>query len=114
MTANPLEKQLIELKDMLAVMTKSMASLQASLDAANAREEEHLRKEKLLQEQVAYLTNKLYGSSSEKHKAPIDGQLSIFDELETEAATLDSGDCDVPADEEYETVSFTFLLRNVL
>ena len=107
MTANPLEKQLIELKDMLAVMTKSMASLQASLDAANAREEEHLRKEKLLQEQVAYLTNKLYGSSSEKHKAPIDGQLSIFDELETEAATHDTGDCDVPAEEAYETVSFT-------
>jgi len=34
----------------------------------------------LLTEQVAYLTKKLFGSSSEKSSRIGDGQLSIFDE----------------------------------
>lgn len=34
----------------------------------------------LLREQVAYLTQKLYGKSSEK-TAQVDGQLSLFEEI---------------------------------
>ena len=47
MAATSFEKQIIELKDTIITLNKTMATLQASLDAANAREEEHLRKERL-------------------------------------------------------------------
>ena len=105
MAATSIEKQIIELKDTIALLNKTMATLQASLDAANAREEEHLKKEKLLQEQVDYLKNKLFGTSSEKRNTQIDGQLSFFDEAET-VATISPEDTSV-ADEDKETVSFT-------
>lgn len=105
MAANSIEKQIIELKDTIVILNKTLATLQASLDAANAREEEHIKNEKLLQEQVDYLKNKLFGKSSEKRNAPIEGQLSLFDEAECEP-TVDFEN--EPEDaEEPETVTFT-------
>lgn len=38
-----------------------------------------------LHETVEYLTRKLYGRSSEKTSAIVDGQLSFFDEVESHA-----------------------------
>lgn len=106
MAATSFEKQIIELKDTIITLNKTMATLQASLDAANAREEEHLRKERLLQEQIDYLKNKLFGTSSEKRNAPMEGQLSFFDDVEDEAATDGFDIATTPADDK-ETVSFT-------
>ena len=98
MAATLFEKQIIELKDTIITLNKTMATLQASLDAANAREEEHQRKERLLQEQIDYLKNKLFGTSSEKRNAPMEGQLSFFDDVEDEAATDGFDIATTPAD----------------
>lgn len=101
MAGSPLESQIIQLKDTIAALNKTVESLQKSLDASAAREEEHLKTEQNLKEQVAYLMEKLYGSSSEKRKSVMEGQISLFDEAEVEAEPLD----DVAFEE--ETVTFT-------
>lgn len=101
MAANPLESQIIELKDMISLLKKSMETLQQSLDAALAREEEHIQREQILQEQVAYLTDKLYGRSSEKRG--MEGQIGLFDEAESEAAE----EPEESTEEDTETVTYT-------
>jgi len=89
--------QFRELKDTISQLNitigsqnKLIVSLQESVTAANAREEEHLRNETALREQIEYLTKKLFGASSEKRTDLIDGQLDLFDEAEqcnTDSAT---------------------------
>ena len=59
---------------------------------AESREAEHQKREAVLQEQIDYLTKKLFGASSERRHEEIDGQLSLFDEAET----LQSDDILVP------------------
>ena len=54
MASSSLEKQVIELKDTIRLLNRTMESLQKSLDAALAREEEYLREKKNLQEQINY------------------------------------------------------------
>ena len=73
------ETQLLELKDMLSQLNKTIsqqaetiASLQKLLEEAQALAARR-------QEQIEYLTRKLYGSSSEKQPKQADGQLTIFD-----------------------------------
>lgn len=103
MAADPWESQIIELKDMIASLNRTVESLRPaqSLDAAMVREEEHIKKEKILQEQIAYLTGKLFGSSSEKRNSQTEGQLGLFDEAEREADSI-------PEDSvEAETVTYT-------
>jgi transposase/uncharacterized coiled-coil protein SlyX len=73
-----LKDTITELRTMVSEQTKLIASLKEMLKEKS----EH---EKVLQEQVDYLTKKLFGASSEKH-ADIPGQLSLFDEAEAEAA----------------------------
>lgn len=51
----------------------------ALIETLKANNEELLKQVALLTEQVAYLTNKLYGKSSEKRAVNPD-QLSLFDE----------------------------------
>lgn len=46
--------------------------------------EEKEAREKVLLEQIEYLTKKLFGSSSEARSKEIPGQLNLFDEAETE------------------------------
>ena len=77
--------QVRELKDMISSLRQTIEVLNSSLAEANAREKEHLEKERVLQEQIDYLTKKLFGRSSEKNKY-IPGQMSLFDEMEKEAA----------------------------
>ena len=67
------DQQLIELKDTVKELNTTIRNLNALIEAANKREEEHLLKEqehiereKVLQEQIDYLTKKLFGKSSEK------------------------------------------------
>ncbi len=81
--------QFRELKDTISQLNMTIASqnqlilsLQESINAANVREEAHLKNEAALKEQIDYLTKKLFGSSSEKRQDMIDGQLGLFDEAE--------------------------------
>lgn len=73
------EVQLIELKDTISQLnelvqaqTKTMESLQKTI--------EDLRQElSNKQAELAYLKNKMFGSSSEKQKDPFPGQMNLFD-----------------------------------
>ena len=69
------DQQLIELKDTIKELNTTIRNLNALIDAANKREEEHLQKEQILQEQIDYLTKKLFGKSSEKRSDDFEGQL---------------------------------------
>ena len=95
MAKDPKDQQLIELKDTIKELNKTISNLNSLIDAANKREEEHLKREQALQEQIDYLTKKLFGRSSEKRSDDIEGQLSFFDEAESEAIAED------PAEEEF-------------
>ena len=98
MAKDPKDQQLIELKDTIKELNKTISNLNSLIDAANKREEEHLKREQVLQEQIDYLTKKLFGRSSEKRSDDIEGQLSFFDEAESEAIAED------PAEEEFITI----------
>ena len=67
------------------------------ISEANKREQEHLEREKVLQEQIDYLTKKLFGHSSEK-RDDIEGQYSLFNEAEAESAAPD------PLEKEFITI----------
>ena len=66
-----------QLKTMMAEQTELIRSLRTVIDEKTAHEA-------VLQEQVDYLTKKLFGTSSEKSK-DIEGQLCLFDEAEQAA-----------------------------
>lgn len=91
------EQQLIELKDTVKELNTTIKNLNALIEAANKREAEHLEKEKVLQEQIEYLTKKLFGKSSEK-RDDFEGQLNLFNEAETLMAEPD------PEEQEFTTV----------
>lgn len=98
------DQQLIELKDTVKELNTTIRNLNALIEAANKREEEHLlkeqehiEKEKVLQEQIDYLTKKLFGKSSEK-RDEFEGQLNLFNEAETLKAEPD------PEEQEFTTV----------
>ena len=76
MAASRHDSQIIELKDTISQLNKTIETLQKSLEV-------HLQNEKNLQEQVDFLTKKLFGKSSEKN-ADTPGQLNLFDEAEQE------------------------------
>lgn len=78
------DRQLIELKDTIKEQSNKIDSLISLLEAANKREEEHIKREKVLQEQIDFLTKKLFGKSSEKRNNDIEGQLNLFNEAEAE------------------------------
>ncbi len=98
------DQQLIELKDTVKELNTTIRNLNALIEAANKREEEHLLKEqehiereKVLQEQIDYLTKKLFGRSCEK-RDDFEGQLNLFNEAETLKADPD------PEEQEFTTV----------
>ena len=92
MAKTPRDQQIIELKDTIKELNKTINNLNAMIDAANKREQ-------VLQEQIDYLTKKLFGKSSEKRSDDIEGQLSFFDEAESEAVVASD-----PAEEEFITI----------
>lgn len=104
MVASSKDLQLRELKDMLQELKIQIRVLTETLAAANRREQElqaqqeELRRERdNLKEQVDLLTKKLFGASSEKSSHEFPGQLSLFNEAETEQSPEE------PQDNEPET-----------
>lgn len=71
-----------ELKDSINQLTETINRLNKTIESLRAREA-------YLQEQNDYLTKKLFGKSSEKNKAPIEGQMNLFNEAEEEAQKCD-------------------------
>ena len=68
-----------QLKTMVSEQTELIRSLRLMIDEKSSHE-------KALQEQVDYLTKKLFGSSSERRSDDIPGQQNLFDEAEMEQA----------------------------
>ena len=66
-----------QLKTMVSEQTELIRSLRLIIDEKSSHE-------KALQEQVDYLTKKLFGSSSERRSDDIPGQQNLFDEAEME------------------------------
>ena len=66
-----------QLKTMISEQTELIKSLRLIIDEKSSHE-------KALQEQVDYLTKKLFGSSSERRFDDIPGQQNLFDEAEME------------------------------
>ena len=70
-----------QLKTMVSEQTELIRSLRLMIDEKSSHE-------KALQEQVDYLTKKLFGSSSERRSDDIPGQQNLFDEAEMEQIPL--------------------------
>ena len=85
-----------ELMDAMKELRLTIESLRKELSARDKLIEN-------LQEQIAYLQKKLFGTSSEKRSIVVEGQLGLFDEVEMEAAK----ETDPEPDTEEETVVFT-------
>ena len=66
-----------QLKTMISEQTELIKSLRLIIDEKSSHE-------KALQEQVDYLTKKLFGPSSERSSDDIPGQQNLFDEAEME------------------------------
>lgn len=103
MTSNSRDLQFRELKDTIKEQNAKIDSLIALLEAANKREQ-------VLQEQIDFLTKKLFGKSSEKRSDDIEGQLSLFNEAEVEAAKSEPD----PSEEEFITIEKHTRKRNPL
>ena len=76
--------QLRELKDMINDLKKMIKTLQATVDAANKREEALIQERDNLKDEISLLRKKLFGTSSEKHPVDFPGQLNLFNEAEME------------------------------
>lgn len=72
-----LKDNISQLKTMVAEQTELIRSLRLIIDEKSSHE-------KVLQEQVDYLTKKLFGSSSERRSDDIPGQQNLFNEAEVE------------------------------
>ena len=72
---------LYEQKDSESGQETALAALQEQLSAALIREAEKDQQIKNLQEQIDYLTRKLFGKKSEKVK-DVPGQMEMFNEAE--------------------------------
>lgn len=92
------DSQIIELKDTIKSLKDTIKMLNETVNKLNATIEADNKREKILQEKVDYLTKKLFGRSSEKRNDDIEGQMSLFNEAETEKIKPD------PAEEEFVTV----------
>lgn len=84
MAGSAAEIRILEYKDTIAQL-KQFLSAQTEQNRSLQKLVEDLRQDnKNLQEQIDYLTKKLFGTSSEKNKE-MEGQLNLFDEAEQEA-----------------------------
>lgn len=72
-----LKDTISQLNTMVPEQTELIKSLRLMIDEKSSRE-------KVLQEQIDYLTKKLLGSSSERRSDDISGQQNLFDEVEIE------------------------------
>ena len=84
MTNSSKDLQLRELKDMNTDLRNMIKTLQATVDAANKREEALIQERDNLKDEISLLRKKLFGSSSEKRVIDFPGQLNLFNEAELE------------------------------
>lgn len=84
MASSAKDIQLRELKDTISQLKTMMSEQTEMIKSLRLIIEEKSNHEKVLQEQVDYLTRKLFGSSSEKRTSDIPGQQNLFDEAEME------------------------------
>lgn len=85
------DARIIEYKDTISQLNmtvKSQNELIISLKETIASNQEQMR---VMTEKIDYLTNKLFGTSSEKTKN-LEGQYNLFDEAEQEAVPDDESD----------------------
>lgn len=85
------DARLIEYKDTISQLNmtiKSQNEIILSLKETIASNQEQMR---IMTEKIDYLTNKLFGTSSEKTKT-LEGQYNLFDEAEQEAVPADESD----------------------
>lgn len=91
MAKNEKDARLIEYKDTISQLNmtiKSQNEIILSLRETIASNQEQMR---IMTEKIDYLTNKLFGTSSEKTKT-LEGQYNLFDEAEQEAVLADGSD----------------------
>lgn len=74
MVQSPKDIQLLELKDTISQLNNLISSLQKTIDNLNMQLTNK-------DAELNYLKAKLFGTSSERFKTPIPGQLSLFEEL---------------------------------
>ena len=79
MAASSKDIQLRELKDTISQLKTMMAEQTELIKALRLVIDEKTDKERILQEQINYLTKKLFGTSSEKNAIDVPGQLNLFD-----------------------------------
>lgn len=84
MASSAKDIQLREMKDTISQLKMMMSEQTEMIKSLLLIIEEKSKHEKVLQEQVDYLTKKLFGSSSEKRNGDIPGQQNLFDEAELE------------------------------
>ena len=84
MASSAKDIQLRELKDTISQLNTMMSEQTELIRSLRTIIEEKTAHEMVLQEQVDYLTKKLFGTSSEKTLADIPGQLNLFNEAEAE------------------------------
>ena len=80
MASSAKDIQLRELKDTISQLKTMMSEQTELIKSLRLIIEEKSNHEKVLQEQVDYLTQKLFGSSSEKRTDEIPGQQNLFNE----------------------------------
>ena len=88
--AGPKDIQILEFKDTINQLNITIRnqnslieSLQKLIEDMKARDEANARLIADLQAQLEYLKQKLFGSTSEAHKVQVDGQISLFDDIDT-------------------------------
>ena len=88
--------QLYELKDTILQLNKTISdqnklieSLQKMLEERNASDAKKDQMISNLEAQLAFLKQKLFGSTSERRKSEIPGQLSLFDDLGEETPSVE-------------------------
>lgn len=84
MASSAREIQLNELRDTISQLKETIAEQNELIRSLRDRLDEKTNHEKQLQEQIDYLTKKLFGTSSEKRSGDIPGQQNLFDEAEVE------------------------------
>ena len=91
MASSAKDIQLRELKDTISQLNTIMSEQTELIRSLRTIIEEKTAHEMVLQEQVDYLTKKLFGSSSEKTPADIPGQLNLLPGSGTSGRRLQPG-----------------------
>ena len=72
----------LQMRELLDTIRELRLTIEALRKELNAKEKQMAT----MQEQLNYFQKKLFGTSSEKHSLAVEGQLGLFDEVESEAA----------------------------